>query len=129
MALVATAGALFLAFFALSPIPAPLKAVLIAIALIALAIELAAGLAPVWRAIEFDDQGVALIGRREERYLLTRLGPVFVSPLFIGLRGRCRGSRAVTLGLFRAQISAEGFRALTIALRNRSDEQAIARPR
>jgi len=114
-------GLVFLIYIAGSALPLALKAVLLVLAAIGLMMEILNASSPRWRTLLVDDDGIGLIGTHAEPFRVERLGPAFASPLFIGLRARSRDGRSVTLGLFRGQISEQGFRSLTIALRNRSN--------
>lgn len=118
-------GLALISYLALSTLPVPLKVVLILLSAAALAFEIVDQRTPAWRFLVLDDEGLALSNSRGQEYRLSRIGSVFASPLFIGLRGRCQDGRHVTLGLFRGQIPDEPFRALTIALRNHSDIASI----
>lgn len=127
LALISLLGVSFLIYLALSPLPLPLKTVLIVLGAISLASEIASASSPTWKAVLLSEDSLSLVDGKEKQRRLERLGPVFVSPLFIGLRARGQDGHRLTLGLFRGQILEEGFRALTIALKNRSSSDASFR--
>ena len=121
-ALVAGAGVTFLAVVVMSAAPVPVKTTLVALGGIGLGLELGAGMAVPWRILDPQAEGLVLIDRWGRKHRLVSLGPCFVSPFFIGLRGRGRDGRFISLGLFRGQISDEGFRRLTVSLRDRTTD-------
>jgi hypothetical protein len=74
---------------------------------------------PRYRRLAVHESGL-VVTRADGRSLqLTLIGRAFVSPIYIGLAGRCAGRRGVrTLGLFRGQLEDQAYRQLAAWLRN-----------
>ena len=77
--------------------------------------------APRWRSVWVQQGEAVLRDRSDERFRVLVDHQSFVSPLYLGFDCRKESSaRRASVGLFRGQVDDEGFRRLSVLLRERA---------